>query len=355
MLSAFKIKEYDLQPIFEQWKDAPTFNNNPKKDLPVEEWLEKIREGCVERGVPEEYWYKVAQHFMGPRAKARLDELKQVISKVHGGKYRWTWKKFKVAMLNMGWTIDKDQKETIKVQGRSSGMWFSRKKDTDTASVKDLPQDPPAASSSSSQRTSQSKSRPSPTRSIKVTKKPLVQEPEEDTSSKKSSKGKESTEPRGRPMRAASVSGFWPGKLGNSSKDDSKTPQRPGHQKARSDTAVVLAKRRSASPAESTHSASEVVTKAEAPAWLLNACTALEFITSEHPKAMSVISAILITAGSIPAIPAIAAGAGGTILASGAVHAIGAIAVAAGQALGAGVAAQKNQQPAGVASITEGH
>lgn len=32
----------------------------------------------------------------------RLDELKQVIVKVHGGKYRWTWKKFKLAMLNMG-------------------------------------------------------------------------------------------------------------------------------------------------------------------------------------------------------------------------------------------------------------
>lgn len=32
----------------------------------------------------------------------RLDELKQVIVKVHGGKYRWTWKKFKVAMTNMG-------------------------------------------------------------------------------------------------------------------------------------------------------------------------------------------------------------------------------------------------------------
>jgi hypothetical protein len=87
-----------------------------------------------------------------------------------------------------------------------------------------------------------------------------------------------------------------------------------------------------------------ITTKAEAPAWLLNAFTALEFITSEHPKAMSVISAILITAGSIPAIPAIAAGAGGAVLASSAVHAIGAIAVAAGQALSAGVAHSQTKQ-----------
>jgi hypothetical protein len=56
---------------------------------------------------------------------------------------------------------------------------------------------------------------------------------------------------------------------------------------------------------------------------------------------MSVISAILITAGSIPALPAISAGAGGTVLASGAAHAIGAIAVGLGQALSISV---KNQQ-----------
>lgn len=48
---------------------------------------------------------------------------------------------------------------------------------------------------------------------------------------------------------------------------------------------------------------------------------------------MSVIGAILITVGSIPAIPAISAGAGGAVLASGAAHAIGAIAVGVGQAI----------------------
>lgn len=71
MLSAFKIKSFDLQPVLEEWKDAPVFYGNPHKDPPVEEWLDKIKEGCVQRGVPEEYWYKVAQHNMGPKAKAR--------------------------------------------------------------------------------------------------------------------------------------------------------------------------------------------------------------------------------------------------------------------------------------------
>lgn len=122
MLDAFKIKPFDLEPIYAEWTKGPVFSGNPKKDLPVDEWLDQIKAGCIERGVPEEYWYKVAQHFMGPKAKARwvtlcssfnfevanvwgsdrLDQLKQIIVKVHGGKYRWTWKKFRVAMQNMG-------------------------------------------------------------------------------------------------------------------------------------------------------------------------------------------------------------------------------------------------------------
>jgi flagellar biosynthesis component FlhA len=63
---------------------------------------------------------------------------------------------------------------------------------------------------------------------------------------------------------------------------------------------------------------------------LLNACSALDLLTTEHPKVMTTLSAILITVGSIPAIPAIAGGAGGAILASGAVHAVGAVAVGVG-------------------------
>lgn len=48
---------------------------------------------------------------------------------------------------------------------------------------------------------------------------------------------------------------------------------------------------------------------------------------------MTAISAVLITVGSIPALPVISAGAGGAFLASGTAHAIGSIAVGIGSLL----------------------
>lgn len=102
MLDAFKIKEFNLSPVLESWTNPPMFYGEPKKDPSVDEWLDNIKAGCVERKVPEECWHKVAQHYMGPKAKTRLTELKNVLSQIHGGKYRWTWKRFKIAMKNMG-------------------------------------------------------------------------------------------------------------------------------------------------------------------------------------------------------------------------------------------------------------
>lgn len=104
MLEAFKIKEFDLNPIFESWANPPMFYGERKKDKSVDDWLDQIKSGCVERKVPEECWHKVAQHYMGPKAKARLSELKNVMAQINGGKYRWSWKKFRIAMKNMGCT-----------------------------------------------------------------------------------------------------------------------------------------------------------------------------------------------------------------------------------------------------------
>ena len=163
MLQAFKIKPFDLEPVYASWPDGPRFVGNPKKDPPVNDWLEQIKAGCIQRKVPDEYWHKVAQHFMGDKARARLEELKTVMVKMHGGKYRWSWKKFRVAMLNMGCKpvfiddsidfvdfgyalsgdIDPGLKKTLKVRVKAAGMWITRKKD------EERPQPAPPAPSKS--------------------------------------------------------------------------------------------------------------------------------------------------------------------------------------------------------------
>jgi hypothetical protein len=81
-----------------------------------------------------------------------------------------------------------------------------------------------------------------------------------------------------------------------------------------------------------------------APEWLLSACSALDFLSAEHPRALSALSAILIAVGSVPALaasggavalPALAAaGAGGhaaiALLAGPTAQAVGAVTVGLG-------------------------
>lgn len=97
-----------------------------------------------------------------------------------------------------------------------------------------------------------------------------------------------------------------------------------------------------------------VTAVANVPTWLLNAANALDFLTSEHPKAMTTLSAVLITVGSIPSIPVLAGGAGGAFLASHAIQAAGAIAVGLGNWLKVAQesASQRQQAIDGGATIT---
>ena len=102
VMDVFKPKPFDLEPVYAAWTPAPLFLGNPKKDLPVDDWLTAIKNGCTERHVPREYWHKVGYHYMGPKARARMDEVKKVMQNMHAGKYKWNWKSFKVAMKSMG-------------------------------------------------------------------------------------------------------------------------------------------------------------------------------------------------------------------------------------------------------------
>ncbi|TEB33712.1 hypothetical protein FA13DRAFT_1729989 [Coprinellus micaceus] len=254
-------------------------------------------------------------------------------------------------MSNMGWEIDPNATETVKVRGSGLGMWFSRKKSDDKSSTTEAGSSTPTSTPAT---TSTDRPRPKRSNTLRWTSKPLVEEPIEEIETEAVAR----TRPKPTRSRTLAVnessSSFWSRKdtkddaasvaPKSDKKEEKQLPARPSHQKAKSET-MVATRPRSESRSEVSrshttdeHNSGEV---AKAPVWLLNAVNALDFLTGEHPKAVSVLSAILITVGSIPAIPAISAGAGGAILASGAAHAIGAVAVGLGQALGA--AAAKNQ------------
>lgn len=347
MLDAFKLKEFDLEPVLSSWKNPPRFLGNPKKDPPVDTWLDQVKQGCQERKVPKEYWHKVGQRFLGDKARKRLDELKEVLRNLHGGNYKWDWKKFKIAMKNMGWDIDDKKTESIKVQRKSSGLWWIVGRDK-----QEVPEEPEATKPSD-------KKKPTPTRRATVSesptieKSPAVPEKAEKPATKRRatwltrdpSTASTSSEAawevvKAEPTTSASSSSFWKLHLAS--------PPAP--------TASTV----SAVPTPAAPSGEvTTTTEAQAPLWLLNACSALEFLTSEHPKVMTTLSAVLITVGSLPALPGLSTAAGGTILASHAVQAAGAIALGVGNWLkaaqdsAAAKAVAESPQPGGHAAIED--
>jgi hypothetical protein len=42
------------------------------------------------------------EHYFGTDNIFRIEEVDKVMTQMHGGKYRWDWKKYKTAMQNMG-------------------------------------------------------------------------------------------------------------------------------------------------------------------------------------------------------------------------------------------------------------
>ncbi|OSX56961.1 hypothetical protein POSPLADRAFT_1050364 [Postia placenta MAD-698-R-SB12] len=285
MLSAFKIKPFDLEPTFASWPDAPRFIGNAKKDPLVSDWLAQIKAGCIERKIPRDYWHKVGQHYLGPKAKARLDNVKLVMKNMHGGKYKWNWKTFKTAMRNMGWDIDSSKTEAIKVQSKPSGLWWIVGRGGDSA-----PQEEASASS-------------------KPIRPPLKSKSASEVITTKSLPA---------PRRSATMSSIDT----MSSIATSMFSRTPSNQSSAISTLPIT------TPSETP--GDTLTTIAHAPLWLINACQSLDFLTNEHPKAMTALSAVLITVGSLPALPAISAGAGPAFLATSTAHALGSIAVGLG-------------------------
>ncbi len=256
--------------------------------------------------------------------------------------------------------IDEKATETVKVHASRSGFWFlSRKNSTNGEEIVEepipLPETKPGADA------------PKPDMRFWLNRRP----------SRSTTNSDVSTPTRPPPSSGSkSLSGsefFKSFRSGSTSDTKDVQTQRPTPQKTKSDTIVVtspaVAKGEMAAPVRSDSSKfavytfprqtkatlEAVTTVAHAPIWLINACNALDFLNNEHPKVMSTLSAILITAGTLPTIPAVAAGVGGTVLASGAAHAVGAIAVGLGSWLRASQEASASRQAESAASgsVTE--
>ena len=103
MLEALRLKPYDLEPVYVSWPDAPRYNGDSKEDPAA--WLAAIKAGCKERKVPKDYWHRVGMHFMGRRPRERLEQLGTVMQQMTNQKNVWSWKKFKIAVQNLGCTF----------------------------------------------------------------------------------------------------------------------------------------------------------------------------------------------------------------------------------------------------------
>ncbi|KAJ3538387.1 hypothetical protein NM688_g6527 [Phlebia brevispora] len=302
-------KPYDLEALYVAWTDGPVFDGKKpllkKAKLDVGTWLDQIEAGCRERKVPADVWHKVAQHFMGKNATARLCEVEKVLTHLHGGKFRWDWKKFKMAMASICWNVDLMQSISL---GRLSTniRRVIRRKD---ASPK-VPAIGGTKNVQSSARTT--KGLPSST---------------EKSSQKVTDKASSSINPFASSKLITAPSTQPPSKADKAQTPKPKDPKK-SEKAGKSSTSKGLIKAPLPVPPRPTDPAVDLLINA--PLWLLQTCIRLEELTSEYPKTMSVLAAILITVGSIPSLPAVSAGAAGAFLASGTIHTVGYAAVGVG-------------------------
>ena len=99
MLDVLK-KPYNLEAVYAPWPEANRYKGKSKEDPTP--WCAAVKAGCKERKVPKEFWHRVGMHFMGRRPRERLDQLETIMQQMTSRKNVWNWKKFKVAVLNLG-------------------------------------------------------------------------------------------------------------------------------------------------------------------------------------------------------------------------------------------------------------
>ncbi|KAH9068098.1 hypothetical protein EDB83DRAFT_683482 [Lactarius deliciosus] len=209
-------------------------------------------------------------------------------------------------MKNMGWDIDEKKTESIKVERKSTGLWWIAGRDKqevseEPAEIKSSDKKKPMTrrATVSESPTIEHKSFPVPEKAEteKLPTKRRATWLHRDPSTASTESAWEVVKPE--PTTSTSSS-FW--KLHLASSSSTNTPA-PAASNVPTPSTVVST---TAAPSGEV----TTTTEAQAPLWLLNATNALEFLTSEHPKVMTTLSAVLITVGSLPALPVLSTACG---------------------------------------------
>ncbi|RPD53653.1 hypothetical protein L226DRAFT_611221 [Lentinus tigrinus ALCF2SS1-7] len=313
MFSAFSFgsRPFDLKTALESWATTspehpvPEFKGKPKrKDDPTTEvWLTAVETGCNARRVPKTQWPDVAKHFMAKKARGRVTEVEKVMRALHGEQWAWTWKNFRVAVLNMGWNIDEKKTREVNIERKGTGLWkiVTGQKD-DSASSSAPATTSIAKNGNGSKLAAQPKqalahakpNKPSPGKPSKLpgtAPKPAVlpKEKEKGTEKAKQDKEKEKKDTRPTPARSGSLFSL---------------PALPFLRPTPQPEQTMLNR-----------------ISAQVPVWLLAATEALATLANDNPDVLTAIATGLVAVGTMSA--------GG----SAAIAAVGEAAVVVGRAL----------------------
>ncbi|PIL26231.1 hypothetical protein GSI_11986 [Ganoderma sinense ZZ0214-1] len=307
-------KPFDLAAALTSWSTSapgqpptPEFKGKPKRkdDPTAEAWLDLVEQGCTARRVPKAHWPDVAKHFMGKKPRGRVAEVEKVMHALHGEQWVWTWKNFRVAVLNMGWNIDEQKTREVKVERKATGLWrivAGNKGDSSPSNTSPGPAQkteskivPPSRKSSLADTKPNQPSPSPPSRKSTLLRKEKEKEAEKPAEKDESTKPKEPKAPKPpAPPRSSSLFSL---------------PAFPG----------IPGLRRTPAQAEPQTMLAKVT--AQVPLWLLATTEALATLANDNPDVLTAVATVLVAVGTVSG--------GG----SAAVAAIGEAAIVVGRAI----------------------
>ncbi|KAI0334301.1 hypothetical protein GY45DRAFT_1242983 [Cubamyces sp. BRFM 1775] len=293
-LSAFGAsRPFDLPSALASWTTTspdhpvPEFKGKPKRkdDPTTETWLALVEKGCYVRSVPKAHWPAVAKHFMGKKARGRVLQVEKVMRALHGEQWEWRWKDFKVAVMNMGWSIEETKTRDVHVERKSSGLWW----------IVGGGKDDSASAAGGASKNGNGKA---------------VQPPKKALTDNKSANKPSTSTSSGSKLLSRPA----PSKTTTAPKEPKPSPSRAG-------SMFTLPALPFLRPTPQPQQTMLQTISAQVPLWLLAATEALSTLSNEHPDVFTAVAAALVAVGTVSG--------GG----SAAVAAIGEAAIVMGRAL----------------------